>query len=178
MCSTVHRYIAISGERVCRIVVVEMNASKLTPILLATLLACLAFSANCTGAVSADTYIYILSLSIFLPLIIGNPSGAGERGDEDTPATAGHRRWQPNGDTTMIGRSSSRRMDVVAGRCERSVCEGSPCYCCPSQATRPCFLELDACLRVCGTTGRRRPATTLPPEVPPSARGSGRSRFL
>ncbi|KAG0532319.1 hypothetical protein BDA96_04G098300 [Sorghum bicolor] len=101
-----------------------MNASKMTPILFAILLACLAFSAN--------------------------SSGAGERGDEERPAaTAGHRRWQPNGDTTMMGRSSSTTMDMVAGRCERSVCEGSPCYCCPSQATRPCFLELDACLRVC-----------------------------
>jgi hypothetical protein len=169
-CSSIYR-----RTRVCRVVVVEMNASKMPPILLGILLACLAFSANCTGAVQTYTCIYILSLSIFLPLIIGNPSGAGERGDEESPAAAGHRRWQPNGGTTMIGRSSST-MDVVAPRCEKLVCAGpSTCYCCPTLRDKPCFLEPHACLLAC--KGRRLPAP-LPPEVPSSARGSGPSRFL
>ncbi|CAN6243567.1 unnamed protein product [Urochloa humidicola] len=109
---------------------------KVTPILLAILLGCLAFAANCKG----------------------------ESGYEERPP--GDRRWQPAGDE-MTGRSSSRKMmDAVAGSCVRSTCEGSTCYCCPTVPTKPCFLELDACLRVC--FGR----------LPAVSASAGRCRFL
>ncbi|CAL5023184.1 unnamed protein product [Urochloa decumbens] len=91
---------------------------KVTPILLAILLGCLVFSANCEG-------------------------GYEER-------SPGDRGWQPVGEEMTGRRSSSRKMmDTVAGACVRSTCEGSTCYCCQTVPTTPCFLELDACLRVC-----------------------------
>ncbi|RLN09434.1 hypothetical protein C2845_PM11G01360 [Panicum miliaceum] len=109
-----------------------MQSAKLTPILLlAVLLGCLAFSANCEGG------------------------GFEER------RPPGGRRWQLTGDQVTVRRSSSRRkmIDMVAGACVKNTCEGSTCYCCQTVPTKPCFLELDACLRVCSGP---QPAEPLP----------------
>ncbi|XP_020408481.1 uncharacterized protein [Zea mays] len=99
-------------------------------------------------------------LTILLAYLAFSANCNGERGnDEDTPAAGGHRRWQPNGDKTISGGSS----DDEAATCVSSECEGSTCYCCPTMPTSPCFLDLDACLRVChGRRRRRRPAAPLP----------------
>ncbi|OEL12717.1 hypothetical protein BAE44_0026264, partial [Dichanthelium oligosanthes] len=114
-------------------------------ILLAVLLGCLAFSANCKGR--------------------------GEGGNEERPSPGG-RRWQPTGDQMTVGRSGRKMMDGVAGSCVRSTCEGSTCFCCLTLPTTPCFLELDACLRVCGGSGR------LPAERLPVSSSLGRRKFL
>ncbi|KAG2649481.1 hypothetical protein PVAP13_1NG102000 [Panicum virgatum] len=103
-------------------------SAKVTPILLlAVLLGCLAFFANCKG------------------------EGGGYEVRRPSP---GGRRWLLTGDQDQlmtVRRSSSRRkmMGMVAGSCVRNTCEGSTCYCCQTVPTKPCFLELDACLRVC-----------------------------
>ncbi|PUZ74665.1 hypothetical protein GQ55_1G083700 [Panicum hallii var. hallii] len=98
-------------------------SAKVTPILLlAVLLGCLAFSANCEGDYEER-----------------RPPGDG-------------RRCQITGDRMTVRRSSSRRKmmtNMVAGACVKNTCEGSTCYCCQTVPTKPCFLELDACLRVC-----------------------------
>ncbi|AQK59808.1 hypothetical protein ZEAMMB73_Zm00001d053599 [Zea mays] len=114
-------------------------------------------------------------LTILLAYLAFSANCNGERGnDEDTPAAGGHRRWQPNGDKTISGGSS----DDEAATCVSSECEGSTCYCCPTMPTSPCFLDLDACLRVChGRRRRRRPAAPLPEVTSSSGRGSGPSRF-
>ncbi|KAG2657006.1 hypothetical protein PVAP13_1KG118800 [Panicum virgatum] len=111
-------------------------SAMVTPILLlAVLLGCLAFSANCEGG-----------------------GGYAER-----RPPGGGRRWLLTGDPLMtVRRSSSRRkmtMNMVAGSCVRSTCEGNPCFCCQTVPTKPCFLELDACLRICSG---RLPAEPLP----------------
>jgi hypothetical protein len=76
---------------------------------------------------------------------------AGEGGYEEKLPPPDGRRWEAAaGDQMTVRRSSSRKlMDAVAGACVTSTCEGSPCFCCQTVPTTPCFLVLDACLRVC-----------------------------
>lgn len=143
----------------------EMSAKVMTPIMLAILLGCLAFSANCKGLQLYNHFLIVLYLCLYICIIFQckmcdiNTLAGAEGGYEEMPSPGG-RRWQPDGDQMTTRRSSRKMMDVVGGSCVRSTCEGSTCYCCPTVPTTPCFLVLDACLRVC--SGSQLSATSLP----------------